>query len=96
MARGLSNGHVTDTPKGAVRQFDRLSCPWLLVFMLTRDFAYCECDRCYGRVVCMQQTIKRPVLFFLKSVCLSVLFLHYAQTAKDIDTISFEHDSPVS
>jgi len=29
------------------------------------------------------------------SVCLSVTFVYWAQTAEDIDTISFEYDSPV-
>jgi len=30
------------------------------------------------------------------SVCLSVTFVHCAQTAKDIDTIFFAYDSPLS
>jgi len=39
--------------------------------------------RCYRSVVC-------------PFVCLSVTFEHCAQTAKDIDAISFAYDSPVS
>jgi len=29
------------------------------------------------------------------SVCLSVMFVHCAQTAEDIDTIAFAYDSPI-
>ena len=34
--------------------------------------------------------------YHLWSICLSVTFVHSAQTAEDIDTISFEYDSPTS
>jgi len=30
-----------------------------------------------------------------QSDCLSVMFVHCAQTAEDIDTISFAYDSPI-
>ena len=43
------------------------------------DFTYC--NRCYRSVVCL----------FL----LSVTFVHCAQTAEDIDMISFVFDSPL-
>jgi len=46
---------------------------------LIRDFAYC--DRCY-RTVCF-------------SVRLSLTFVHCAQTAEDIDTVSFAYDSHI-
>ena len=35
-------------------------------------------------------------LFVCLSVCLSVTFVHCAQTAEDIDTISFAYESYIS
>jgi len=54
--------------------FEELTPPPLYGTSLARNFAYCY--RCYRSVVCL-------------SVCLSVTFVHCAQTAEDIDTIRF-------
>jgi len=58
-------------------------CSFLILLgdIAESDFAYWY--RCYHSVVCL-------------FVCLSVTFVHCAQMAEDINTISFAYDSPMS
>ena len=51
------------------------------MLVLVDDFAYCGRPRCY-RSVC---------LFVCMFVCLSVTFVHFVQTAENIDTIRFAY-----